>query len=454
LKTTIKSLIALVMFFSNVSANELVPDDFARALLIEANSGAAIYEVKIPANVYETVVRRDLGDMRVFNANEELVPHTLRKPKKTQIIETRISLPFFPLYDGNTKKSSANLDFTIADDGAIVRLREQGNTVLTENAQIKKYVIDSSKIGKKISALEFELLGAGDNYVKKLTIEQGSNLNKWQRLLNSATLTRLQYGDHQLQFNRVEIPYYREKYLRFSWHDATDGIQLGAVYAILKDSEQKNTVIWRNGKGDLVDSEQATYEFDSGGTFPIGQLNIELPDSNSLIEAKLYSRSDPNVDWVYRSSSLFYNLQVQGNRIQNDVISMPVVDDRYWQLKVNSDDGLGKNPLRFRFGWAGHSLFFLARGPGPFTLAFGSGKAEPTERPVATLLNVLNNKSQSNIVGNAYIRDSYELSGDAAKDKHFDISWQRTILWFVLAAGVFLLGFMAFRLLRQMNQAE
>jgi uncharacterized protein DUF3999 len=85
LKTTIKSLIALVTFFSNVSANELVPDDFARALLIEANSGAAIYEVKIPANVYETVVRRDLGDMRVFNANEELVPHTLRKPKKLKL---------------------------------------------------------------------------------------------------------------------------------------------------------------------------------------------------------------------------------------------------------------------------------------------------------------------------------------------------------------------------------
>ena len=451
MKTINRFLIILLTLISNAGASELIPADFARALLIEANSGAAIYEVKIPAEVYETVVRRDLGDMRVFNANEERVPHTLRKPEKIEITETRISLPFFPLYDENSKNSSASPDFTIAEDGAIVSLREQGSAVLAENAHIKKYVIDLSKIGKKITAMEFELLGAGDNYVKRLTIEQGRDLNKWRRLLNNAALTRLQYGDHQLQFNRIEIPYYQEKYLRFSWHDATDGIQLGAVYAIIKDSEQKNTVNWQNGNSELIDSDQTSYEFDFGGAFPVGQLNVELPDINTLIEAQVSSRSDPGAEWGHRYNGLFYNLQVQGNRIQNDVISLPVVDDRYWQLKVNSDDGMGKNPPRFRFGWTGHSLFFLARGPGPFSLAFGSGKAEPAERPVATLLNVLNNKSQANIIGMAYISDSYELSGDAAKDKHFDISWQRTILWFVLAVGVLLLGFMAFRLLRQMN---
>jgi hypothetical protein len=45
-----------------------------------------------------------------------------------------------------------------------------------------------------------------------------------------------------------------------------------------------------------------------------------------------------------------------------------------------------------------------------------------------------------------------ELSGEAAKDKHFDISWQCSILWFVLGSGVLILGLMAFRLLRQMDQ--
>jgi hypothetical protein len=453
-KITIRVFIALILLIGTASANQLVPDDFARGLVLETNVEAAIYEVKLPAEVYKTLVRRDMGDMRVFNANEERVPHTLRKPEHKEIIEARVSLPYYPLYGNNNDVSAGKPELQIADDGAIVSLRELDNGLVTENAHIQNYVIDVSKIAKNINELEFELTGAGDNYVKKFTIEHSGDLNKWRGLINNASLTRLQYGDHQLQTSRVALPQHTNRYLRFKWQDATGGIQLSAVYAILKNTEDREKPVWQSRKGELVDIEQQIYEFDLGGAFPVEQFNIDLPDGNTLIEAELLSRSDTDASWGRRYQGLFYNLLVQGNKIENEVYSLPTLAHRYWQLKIRSDDGMGKNPPRFRFGWSGHSLVFLARGPGPFTLAYGSGKAEPAKRPVAALLNVLDNSPQADFIGKTYPGRSLELSGEAAKDKHFDISWQRSILWIVLAGGVFLLGFMAFRLLRQMSAEE
>ena len=451
-KTAINLLFVLLIVSASVRGDELVPEDFARALVLETDGSTAIYEVELPADVYQTVVRRDLGDMRVFNANEERVPHALRRPEQVENTELRVNLPIFPLYGINTNKPAGKLEFTTTDDGAILTLRELDNVLLTENAQIQKYILDISSIGKKISALEFELSGTGDNYVKKLTIEHSKDLNRWRSLVKNATLTQLQYGVHHLQETRVVLPQHHERYLRFIWHESSDGIQLAAVYAIITNREKKTNPLWHSQQGELFDPEEQLYHFDTGGAFPIEQFNIVLAEGNTLIEAKLNSRTNVDANWQQRYQGLFYNLQVEGKQIQNDVVSIRTIDDRYWQLKVNTDDGMGKTPPQFRFAWTGHSLFFLARGPAPFTLAYGSGKAGPAERPVSALLNVLNKKRQPSFTGKAHISSMQELSGDAAKDKHFDISWQRSILWLVLSSGVLILGVMAFRLLRQMQR--
>ncbi|MFT5134441.1 MAG: hypothetical protein ACI9SC_002920 [Gammaproteobacteria bacterium] len=448
----IKYVLLFCILVANVMADELVPDDFARALILETDGSTAIYEIKLPASVYETVVRHDLGDMRVFNANEERVPHTLRRPEQIEDTETRVSLPIFPLYGINTNNLDNKLNFTTANDGAILTLREHDNALVTENAKIQKYVIDASRIGKKIAALEVELVGAGDNYVKKLTIETSKDLSRWRRLVNNVTLTRLQYGEHLLQEKKIELHQAHERYLRLSWQDASDGIQLSAVKAVLKNKENKDKPNWLMREAELIDAQQQIYQFDTKGAFPVEQFNIVLPEGNTLIEADLGSRSETRGDWHPRYQGLFYNLHVEGNQIQNDAVAIRTVEDRYWQLKVKTDDGMGKIAPRFRFAWSGHSLLFLARGPAPFTLAYGSGKAGPTEPPVAALLDVLNNKRQAGFTAAAHISGTQELSGDAARDKLFDISWQRSVLWLVLALGVLILGAMAFRLLREMNQ--
>ena len=55
------------------------PVDFAYGMAIEADAAQdALHEIEIPAAVYRAVTRADLGDVRVFNGQGEVVPHALR----------------------------------------------------------------------------------------------------------------------------------------------------------------------------------------------------------------------------------------------------------------------------------------------------------------------------------------------------------------------------------------
>ena len=53
------------------------PQDFAYGVAVQIDSREALYELDIPACVYRGVMRRDLGDVRVFNAQGELVPFAI-----------------------------------------------------------------------------------------------------------------------------------------------------------------------------------------------------------------------------------------------------------------------------------------------------------------------------------------------------------------------------------------
>ncbi len=55
------------------------PADFARGRVIVVGEDL-VQRAPLPQDVYEWVVRDDLGDVRVFNREAEQVPYALRRP--------------------------------------------------------------------------------------------------------------------------------------------------------------------------------------------------------------------------------------------------------------------------------------------------------------------------------------------------------------------------------------
>jgi len=54
------------------------PRDFAYGIPLRTSGQDALQQLEVPRAVYEGVVRADLGDLRVFNAAGEVVPHAFR----------------------------------------------------------------------------------------------------------------------------------------------------------------------------------------------------------------------------------------------------------------------------------------------------------------------------------------------------------------------------------------
>ncbi len=77
---------------------DYVPENFAHGYVLKVDGKGAIYTVELPEDVYATVTRTDLGDVRVFNGAGEVVPHTIRKVNDDAALQGEsIAVPFFPL---------------------------------------------------------------------------------------------------------------------------------------------------------------------------------------------------------------------------------------------------------------------------------------------------------------------------------------------------------------------
>jgi len=455
----IKIVTSCLLFFMSMAvttiaiAEEPGLEQFARGYELITDGSAAIYKLNLPQSIYQTTVRKDLGDIRVFNKDKKRVPHAIRRPVSNQEKEMiHLDLAFFPLHgtDKFRDNGGTSLEFKVDDDGTIIKIHSKENSTLADDTDIRRYIIDTSGVKQSIDELEFELAGVESGFIKRAKLQYSDNLNDWYTLVNNFSIAELDYGSHKLHKNKVSIPNKNFKYLRFVWKDKPEGIQLKNISArvntVLASHQRQRLAI----SGRLTDSEKQIYEFDLGGRFPLDRINIVLPEENTLIEAEIRSRNNEKSEWRRRYTGLIYNLQVKENSIESGEINIRPTTDQFWQLQVKTQDGLGDESPTLEIVWAANELYFLARGQGPFTLAYGNGQIDPPGKPIDVLMNVLTEDQEENLVGEAELGVEVNLMGDDALKSELVIPWRRILLWGVLIIGVLILGIMVFRLYKQM----
>jgi hypothetical protein len=125
---------------------------------------------------------------------------------------------------------------------------------------------------------------------------------------------------------------------------------------------------------------------------------------------------------------------------------------RYWLLRVDQKGGgVGEGAIQVRAGWIGRELVFAARGPGPFQIAYGNGRAQPNALAIQTLVPGWGTDSAPRI-GRATVGSVRTLAGEAAARQRIDL--RKWGLWGALLAGVALLGWMAWRLSSRLRSEE
>jgi uncharacterized protein DUF3999 len=458
----------------------VAPADFAFGMKVIASGEAAGYRVSLPLPVYQQVVHANLSDVRVFNGRAEVVPFGIERPSAHAARPQNgppTSLPVFTLRG----------DPTAALDAVKVTLAA-GNTTVDvaapaappEGGQNRSYLVDARSLDRAVSALQMGWSDDAMDFAGRLQVEVSEDLDAWRTIAPAAPIANLHAGEAKLVERRIELPATRAKFWRLTWMEEAAPFEITSVEAEVaqgqvdaprasldvagqpvesidgdrsrrdRDREQDERVRPTRDEVEAAPAKSPSgeYTFDLSAQPPVDRVNLELPEQNTIVEVTLFSRAHAGDEWRTIVSSGFYRLRGAGPDLVNGDVSIGTNTDRYWRVRVDTrGGGLGNGAPKLKVGWLPHEVVFLARGDGPFTLAYGSADAQALAAGFPTLPKGTN-------VQRAKLAEQETLGGAARltpSPKSLDLFSKTIILWGVLAMGVGLLTLMALRLLREMK---
>lgn len=454
-------IILLAVLLNSGMAEAAAPQmkNFAYGYPLPQVKGDGVYAINLPLMVYEKISQSDLSDIRVFNGAGETVPHAIRSAiQMEKHKETRQTVPFFPL-KGAPSSSTSDLSLRVIRnaDGAVVTV-DAGNRAAV-NQPASWYLLDTSTLDKRPTALELEWTDKTST-VFTVSLAHSSDLSHWSPLVGQTVLADLRYNGNAVTARRITLPRKTLPYIRLDCLDCQEPLLLREVQAISGGSTSPEAWQW------LTLQPEKTKEIKGKivGTYllkpkvRVSALQLGFAQSNSLMRAVIESRPTTDDDWHIQARSSFYALTLQGKTLVNEPVHCPPTADRFWRLSVKANGNgfsAGTEAPQLKLGWRQDQLIFVGRGPGPYTLAFGSTQLADTIPQDNLLLATMRETGLESLTRHIEPGPLTILGGEQALQPHLSAaSWKKILLWAILLAGVALLAFMARTIYREMQTKD
>ena len=434
---------AAILLAVALPAAAQAPSQFRSSAPIEVSGKDALNELELPLEAYRDA-RKDLGDVRIYNASGDAVPYAWAGMPPPQLESSPpVELPIFPISKLEAGEGPAGTEVTIrAADGTLVSVRGKGAPAKGK-VQPKAYLVDASQATERLRALVFDWSTApGSGEVVNVAVESSDDLKSWSAVAAGA-LVRVENAGRILSQPRIEFAPLKAKYFRLTWDAQT--FSLNGVKA---EHEQRGVAPKRHmlsvqGK---PGGKEGEYMFDLGARVPIESMRLIPGQPNSVISTAIYTRDETEGPWRLMATGSFYRLQRAGTEVQTPAYEVGRRPARYFLVRLAAGSSAGAPPT-LEVGWRSASLVFVAQGEGPFHLAFGNPPATSTALALTALvpstpkqLTIATAKVGPVRAGPPPTRWE-QLVGE--------MNHRRIVLWAVLLTGVGALGFMAWRLAKQ-----
>lgn len=450
MKSRAWALLALLGAIARAHAAEVppaavTPQQFAWRFAIEAPQQAPLQRLALDESLYGSVTRADLGDLRVFNAEGEVLEHAIVAPREPAAAAREpVALRLFPLRVGDMPAAGGSLRIRLDASGALLDLSGPDAGAQPVGA----YLIDAGTEHAAIAALRLAWRDDATDFVSTVTLESSTDLRAW-RTVGTAAVASLTHAGQRLARHEIALHESPDRYLRLQWPAAARGVELSGASALLRERAEARARHWTRIEGAAAADVRHAWEFDARGWLPADRLRIAFAEPNSMATLRLLSRPAATEPWRERADALFYRLQAEGTELASPELAIERRRDRYWRIEAR--EGNGKAPA-LELGWAPDELVFVARGSAPFLLAAGSARIAAAAQPVERLLADLDETRRRALTGSATLGGRSRLAGpDALRPVPPPVPWQRYLLWALLIGGVLVLLAMALRLYRQMN---
>ena len=425
------------------------PEDFATRVALSVSGEGPWYRLQLPLTVQLNARQTDLGDVRVFNAAGQPQAYALaRETAATEDNRSLTDVKWFPLYDsaddtervpGVRVQSSAN--------GTLVEVQpsrqlEPGEEVL------RGWLLDASAIKAPLQRLLLDWTSERDGF-QLFTIEASDDMQNWQSW-GEGQVARLTFADERVEQHEVGLPGQAARYLRLLWNTPQSApILTSAQVQSASPRSLPLPLVWSQAlAGVSVKAGEYTWQLPMG--MNVERVQVVLDQPNSLAPATLAGRRDSSLPWQQLSSGLLYRLTQSGQDVvQNE---LQLYGQPVQQLKLTVDErggGLGAQAPALKFAVRATQLVFLARGPGPYTLALGNATAKAANLPLSTLIPDYSPAKLATL-GRASVDGAVVVAPVAATvPAPAGTDWKKFGLWAVLLLSVLFLAAMAFSLLRK-----
>ena len=446
----------------------LLPEQFAQRSTIHISEKAPYQQVILPVTVYQGLLSADLGDLRVFNGQGEVLPYAiLRRETAAASSRTEQSVPFFPLLTP-ARKAGGMADVTVTvrqgTDGALVTVH-QSDRVPAAAELVRGVVVDASQLKGSIRSLR--LIGTASAIpFHTYTIESSQDLHHWRMLKHDAQLVRLEHDGQRIERDGAEWDSPADRYLRLLWADPQRAPAISAVLlAGIETRHDEPAHVW---SGEIVPGnvKHGSVEYVLPGQMPLERLRINLQQINSLAPFTVQqpvirrSRHRPGDEMVWESlaQNVAYRLESPQGEIRSpDLALHGSVAKRLRLVLDQRGGGLGEMPPTLQIGFVPHTLVFLARGQGPFQLVWGRNGMQRGDLPLAVLVPQKGDGSSLTAAVASLALPESSSPGRQAPPVKFGEKTEPTrpwVLWLILIGGLMLLGGMALALSRQLRQAR
>jgi hypothetical protein len=454
----VKRLLALLALSAASAAAQERPSEHPYSAPLALDAASSHYRFSVPPAAYRGAARRDLGDVRVFNAAGEPVPHAFAPREIKPPPPPQRAVKLFPLY-GEAGKSidSYSVQVRRSSRGTVIDVRE--NAARPATRVVLGYLLDLSAIEERKQALLLEWQAA-EGFSGSAHVEASDDLRQWAPLVSGAPVLYLEHAGARLERKRIELPAARAKYLRLSFGSVPRDFVLKEVRVELRGDRPEQAREWLVLQA-APGKEHGELLFDTAGYFPVDRVRVAPPQLNTVAQIQLLVRDRPEDKWRHIASATAYRLRGESGDVVNPDIELPVNPQRYWMLKVDQrGGGFGAGDVRVEVGWLPHEVVFAARGEAPFTFSYGGKSARQGALAIGAVLpgykegdlKIARAAKVGQVAGEAapaasLLRDPVQYvrnlaaSGDGKK-------W---LLWGALVAGVLLLAWMAFRLLGEVG---
>jgi hypothetical protein len=438
-----------------------VPAALRHRAAIDAPAGDSHYRLRLTGDVYAGLERRDLGDLRVLNAQGEPVPYAFvpREPASPTPVLTAAA-KLFPLYGNESQEiDGVKIDVVRGAGGTVIRLAEPGKAH-KKLRNLLGYLVDIGRDAKPVQALSLDWRTAR-GFDGTVRVEASEDLSHWRTLARDAPILELEHAGERLERRRVELRGSTARFLRISFAHVPEDFRLRSVQLERQGEHAEAQRDWKR----LAAVEAAPageYRFSAGGRFPVDRVRLQLPQRNTVARLQLLSRDRDDEPWRLRASATAYRLERDGRSVTSPDVGMAPTADRQWLVRVDPrGGGVGAGGLALELGWIPHEVVFAARGEAPFVLAFGDSRARPEALAIALVVPGYQadkpiEARKASLGAVALSPQANFLSDPAGWFRHAMAagSGRTWILWLVLCAGVLAVAWMALRLLREVGAGK